>query len=227
MSSPIKMRAIQPPNLFFRLWSWFRGLFRSPGNAAKLLDAATEEGTRPFFPRVVPKRARLADLPVRPRLQPSMVVTVKLPALEATLKTATPPEPISLPVSLGSPKRTACLSIPVKTPTLWSPEETQRFQAPHVVAGLKSARESFAQTKVEQEQAKQSKIKLESAIYSMPDAEEWEEPRNVVIQGSETMQPVLPADMAPPTLVQPRIQDSPELMDLIKEFEAKQGDLEP
>jgi hypothetical protein len=245
MNTPSKMRAIRPPGFFLRLWSWFRGLLRSR-EVGKLLDAATEEATVPFSPPVVSKRVLLADLPDRPRLRPSMVTTARLPKLEPeeTTKSPIPTQLISLPLPVSvSPKGTARLSLPIpaRVQTLWTPEETQRFEAPRVVsplepekekppwmvAGIKAARERFAQRKAEEEQAQQVKREMESAIQSMPDAEEWEEPRNIVIDGSQTMQPVLPADMAPPTLVQARIQDDPKLLDLIKEFEEKHGGSEP
>ena len=247
MSRSSKAPAIRQSGLFLRWWSWFRGLFRSGRTAAKHLNAAAEDATVPFSPPVVSKRVPLADLPVGPRLLPSMVVTTKLPVKEAPepiTEAPTPPELLSLPLPVSvSSLRMARLSlpIPVKQPTLWTPEETQRFEAPRVVsplepekekppwvvAGIKAARERFAQMKAEQEQAQQVKRELESAIQSMPDAEEWEEPRNVVIDSSQTMPPVLPADMAPPTLVQARVQESPELLDLIQEFEEKHGGSEP
>jgi hypothetical protein len=223
MSRPSKMPAIRQSSILWRLWSWFRGLFRSGRTAAKHLNAAAEEATVPFSSPVVSKRVPLADLPNRPRLLPSMVTTARLPvsvkeAPEPTTEAPPPPELLSLPlpVSVSSLRMARfSLPIPVKHPTLWTPEETQRFEAPRLVSSL------------ELEKEKSQKRELESAIYSMPDAEEWEEPRNVVIDSSQTMLPVLPADMAPPTLVQERIQDSPELLDLIKEFEEKHGGSEP
>ena len=210
MSSPLKMPAIQQsPNLFLRLWSWFRGLFRSQGNVARLLDAATEEATVPFSPPVVvSKRVPLADLPFRPRLLPSMVVTARLPVLDGeepapTTKVPTPPEPLSLPlpVSIISPRGKARLSSILEcsteeTPLVSRDAATQQFHSPHLVNPTTG-----------------SKI-IPPTLRN----------RSNVIVPIRSLVPILPEDMAPKTLVQARIQDDAELMELVEEFKRSQGE---
>ena len=149
--------------------------------------------------------------PMRPRLKPSMVATTKLPMVEEeepapTTKVPTPPEPLSLPlpVSIISPRGKARLASILEcsteeTPLVSRDATTQQFHSPHLV-----------------NPATGSKIVPPTARN-----------RSNVIVPLRSVALLFPEDLAPKTLVQPRIQDDPELMELVEEFNAKHGDSEP
>lgn len=244
MTHSFKMPAIKPPGLFSRLRAWLRRFFRKP-SPAKLLDEVTVPVAPPVVvPRDVAQdvlagmaaaRARFAQdqahlsspvvarrvvmgenpllAPVKPRLKPSMVTTTKLPSTEKkeaqeTTKVTTPPEPISLPlpIAVASPKGQSRISAIQELPTIESPMEvvsrdaaTQQIHAPHLLNPTTG-----------------SKIIPPTLRNSS----------NVIVP-IRSMIPLLPEDMAPKTLVQPRVQDDPELMELVDEFNAKHGDSEP
>lgn len=215
MSSPLKMTAIKEPGLLAFLWRWFRRLFRRK-QSPKLLDKMVDEETMPFSPpAVVSRRVVMGEnpllAPARPRLKPSMVMTAKLSMVgeevEQTAKVSTPPEPISLPlpVSVISPKGKSRLSTMLESPTTETPLQvsrdavTQQFHSPHLVNPTTG-----------------SKIVPPTARN-----------RSNVIVPLRSVALLFPEDLVPKTLVQPRIQDDLELMELVEEFNAKHGDSEP
>jgi hypothetical protein len=241
MTTPIKMPALKPakrPGLLARLFSWFGAMFRKPTPKLSMFD---EETVPASVPAVMRRVAPEDNLLLKPRLKPSMVPTTRLPAkeeIEQTTKVPTPPEPVLMltaeqeaslvsvsvakqealpfpkvptpqePISLPMPTiisprgKTRLLSI-LEVPTVESPMEvvsrdaaTQQFHAPHLVNPTTG-----------------SKIVPPTLRNSA----------NVIVP-IRTVAPILPEDMAPKTLVQARVQDDPELMELVEEFNSKHGD---
>lgn len=238
------MKTSRQTGFFARMWVWFRGVFRPKLSPSKLLDGAVEEVTTPVVPPVVARRIDNSLLaPVRPRLKPSMVATTKLPSQDSEQTTRTPTPPASM--SLSTPEREqSALEQPTprkEAPRLLSLDDPQLVRPPSpkmskIVLPTKAEKAMLEGVPTTQFQAPRQVAKkekspalseVELAIESMPDGDEWEEPRNVVVVDSQAIPaPVLPADMAPPTLVQPRVQDSPELMELVEEFNARYGESE-
>jgi hypothetical protein len=234
------MKTPKQTGFFARVWVWLRGVFRPRPSVSKLLDSVAEEATVPPAVPVVARRMVMSEnpllAPVQRRLKPSMVPTTKLPSaepsVEQTTKVPTPPEPVFLSLELPTPRKEAPRVLSLDDPQLVRPPSPKMSKIVLPAKAEKAMLEGVPTTQFHaprQVQVKKEKSpslkQVELAIDSMPDAEEWEEPRNVVVADSQaTLAPVLPADMAPPTLVQPRVQDSPELLDLIEEFNAKYGE---
>jgi hypothetical protein len=235
------MKTPKPTGFFARMWGWLCGVFRPKPSPSKLLDGFVE-ATAPIVPPAMAQRIDNSLLaPVRPRLKPSMVPTTKLPSaepsVEQTTKVPTPPEPqtlLSAPerkqAEAPTPRREAPRVLSLDDPHLVRPPSPKMSKIVLPTKAEKALLEGNPTTQFHApRQVKKEKspslTQVELAIESMPDGDEWEEPRNVVVADSQTMPaPVLPADMAPPTLVQPRVQDNPELLDLIEEFNARYGE---
>jgi hypothetical protein len=232
------MKTPKQTGFFARVWGWLRGVFRPRPSVSKLLDSVAEEVSVPVVARRMVMSENPLLAPVRPWLKPSMVPTTKLPsAVEQTTKVPTPPEPqplLSAPerkqAETPTPRKEAPRVLSLDDPQLVRPPSPKMSKIVLPTKAEKAMLEGnpttqfHAPRQVTKEKSP-SLTQVELAIESMPDGDEWEEPRNVVVADSQTMPaPVLPADMAPPTLVQPRVQDNPELLDLIEEFNARYGE---